>query len=517
LPWLVLGGVLLMLLTALGLTTHNRLASTQELMTQQLVQHGSLLLQYLESATRASMRQGVWRTFMLQAFSEELVDQQPVRAMAIMGPHGEVVAAAQVVEGEAQPAQAPGFDPLAGLSESQRQEVAERRPFTGFVGRELVVGKPFEPLRRFMRPGRPLPSWACSVLGEQNNAAEQQRPAEGPDPGLSPEAPAGPPPGARGEAWRGFALRRPGLPPPPGWYTFAPNGKIDPASKPYALVRLSTATLEEARDQDLQQALLLAGVIFLGTGLVSVAVLAAARHRGRELERLRREVAESEHLAAVGRLAGSVAHEVRNPLSALRGLVQFLAKGQAPDSKQAEYASVAVAEVDRLERVVSGLLEYTRPRPPRLFPLDLEESLKGTLDLMKDDPRAQGVDLQLRVEGPLPTVEADPDQLRQLLLNLVVNALEALDGRGSLSVTARSDRDQVVVEVADDGPGLPPEDLAQVFDPFYSTRERGSGLGLAIARRIVQAHGGELKAANRTQGGGGALFTFTLPQRGGKA
>lgn len=310
-------------------------------------------------------------------------------------------------------------------------------------------------------------------------------------------------------------MRRPGMNPPPGWLPFDPRGQYDPEHKPYVLVRLSTATLEEARDRDLQQALLLAGFIFLGTGLVSVAVLAAARHRGRELERLRREVAESEHLAAVGRLAGSVAHEVRNPLSALRGLVQFLAKGQEAGSKQAEYAAVAVAEVDRLERVVSGLLEYTRPRAPRLFPLDLEESLRGTLDLMKDDQRAQGVELNLRVEGALPTVEADPDQLRQVLLNLVVNALEALDGRGGLTISARPGKGQVTVEVADDGPGLPADALEQVFDPFYSTRQRGSGLGLAIARRIVLAHGGDIKAANRPEGG--AVFTFTLPQRGGKA
>lgn len=103
--------------------------------------------------------------------------------------------------------------------------------------------------------------------------------------------------------------------------------------------------------------------------------------------------------------------------------MQFLAKSHEAGSREAEYASVAVSEVDRLERVVSGLLEYTRPRPPRCFPLDLRESLQGTLDLMADDPRAQGVELSLEVDEGLPPVQADPDQVRQVLVNLVVNAL----------------------------------------------------------------------------------------------
>lgn len=283
----------------------------------------------------------------------------------------------------------------------------------------------------------------------------------------------------------------------------------------YVLVRLSTKAFEEDRKKDLRQALLLAGLIFAAALLAGLGLVAATRRRDRELARLRKEVAEAAHLAAVGRLAGSVAHEVRNPLSALRGLVQFLAKGREPGSKEAEYASVAVSEVDRLERVVSGLLEYTRPRQPRRFPLDLAESLRGTLDLMADDPRAQGVTMDMEVPPDLPPVQADPDQVRQVLVNLLVNALEALDGRGRLLIQAQAKKDRVEVKVSDSGPGLPPGDPQQVFDPFFSTRERGTGLGLAIARRIAQAHGGDLKAANAPQGG--ALFTLTLPLNGAKA
>ncbi len=505
LPWLMLAGVLFLLLTALGLTTHNRLARTQDLMTQQLSQHGSLLLQYLESATRASIRQGLLRSFPLQTLAEELIDQQQVRALAILGPHGEVIAAAEAGAGDAQASPEKAVDPLAGLSEAMRQAVAAHQPITGIAGKELVVGRPFEPLRRFMRPGRPLPPWARSLI-------EEHREKESGQENQGQQCPPPPPPS---DERRGMGFRMHTMMMFPGWLMGPAGPEGAEGLKPYALVRLSTATLEEARRQDLRQAVVLAAIIFVGAGLVSVAVLAAARHRGRELERLRAEVAESEHLAAVGRLAGSVAHEVRNPLSALRGLVQFLAKGQEPGSKQAEYALVAVEEVDRLERVVSGLLEYTRPRPPRLFPLDVGESLKSTLELMRDDPRAQGLDLRVKVQEDLPAATADPDQIRQVLVNLVVNSLEALNGRGSLILSARLGKGEVVVEVADDGPGLPEGTAEQVFDPFFSTRERGSGLGLAIARRIVLAHGGRIKAANRPEGG--AVFTFTLPLDGAKS
>ncbi len=511
---LLLGGVLVLLLAALAITTHDRIQRTRELMVQSLTYHGTLLVQALEGATRASMRQGSWRAVMLQALVDELVDHPHVLAIAILGPTGNLMASARNEALEAA-RQEKTDDPLAGLPADLRVQVEQRQAVNTFLAGELVVGRRFEPFQRLLRMGHTLPPWAY---------APDNRPPhpEGPPPQA-------PPPGPPSEASPGQAA--PPGPPHPGRL----RGMMDPEhmhmaggmmgrghmanrlrlGQAYILVRLSTQTYEEDRRRDLRQALLLAGLIFAAALLVALGLMAATRRRDREVARLRKEVAEAAHLAAVGRLAGSVAHEVRNPLSALRGLVQYLAKGREPGSKEAEYAEVAVAEVDRLERVVSGLLEYTRPRQPRRFPLDLRESLQGTLDLMADDPRAQGVDMVLEVDEGLPPVQADPDQVRQVLVNLVVNALEALDGRGRLSIKAQTRKGLVEVTVQDTGPGLPPGDLDQVFDPFFSTRERGTGLGLAIARRIAQAHGGELKAANAPEGG--AVFTLTLPLNGVKA
>lgn len=500
----LLGGVLVLLLAALAITTHDRLRRTNELMVQSLTYHGTLIVQALEGATRASMRQGAWRSVMLQALVDELVDHPHVDSIAILGPDGRVMASSRR-EGSPESGQLDGDDPLADLPEPLRHEVEARQPFASFIPGELVVGRRFEPLQRLLRMGRALPAWACAM--------ESSQPPPPPPPPPPPEALNGQavPPGA--------ALQTPAQPASEG--PEAERGMMDHhgharlrlgLGQAYVLMRLSTQAFEEDRQRDLRQSTLLAGLIFTAALLVALGLMAAARRHDREVSRLRKEVAEAAHLAAVGRLAGSVAHEVRNPLSALRGLVQFLAKGRDPSSKEAEYASVAVAEVDRLERVVSGLLEYTRPRPPRRLAMDLAESIQGTLDLMADDPRAQGVEMRLEVAPGLPQVLADPDQVRQVLVNLVVNALEAMDGRGSLSIAAQTHKGLVKVEVADSGPGLPPGEPEQVFDPFFSTRERGTGLGLAIARRIAQAHGGDLKAMNGPQGG--AVFTLTLPQNG---
>lgn len=476
---MLVAGVLLFLLVILFVTTAARLARNKELMIRSLTTHGVLIVQSLEGAARASMRHGLWRALMLQSLVEEMMDHPHVLALAVVGPSGRVLAASKV--GITGPDTPP--DPLAGLPQELKEEVTAGRPFTSFLRDELVVGRSFEPFRDFQRRDESSSGPPGRDGRNDHSDSEQDRHmgGMGMGPGMG----------------MGMGMGR-GL--PPGMA--APQG--------YALVRLSTEAFNQARIRDIKGALLLAGLIFLATVSAGGALLYFGRRRARELARLRREMAETEHLAAVGRLAGSVAHEVRNPLSALRGLVQFLAKDIPPDDRKYEYAQVAVAEVDRLERVVSGLLEYTRPRPPRLLPLDLGESLASVVQLMGDDARAAGVEIAVDAPPNLPPVMADPDQVRQVLLNLVVNGLEALDGRGRLTLSARPVGGMVEVVVADDGPGLPEGDREQAFDPFYSTKERGSGLGLAIARRIARAHGGDLTAGASPQGG--AAFTFTLPR-----
>jgi two-component system sensor histidine kinase HydH len=470
-----LAGVLALLLAVLAVTTVARLHRGRELMLESYHHQAMILVQSLEGASRAAMRRGMWRRAVLRALVEEMAQHPPVRSITVLDPEGGVLASG--VNREAAGAGAG----LAGLSAGAAERVARLEPVNLRQPGELVVGRPFDPFRRFRAPGRRLPAWACPM--------DQDQPGRPGQPGMGP-----------GRMGRGRMGRPPaGGAPPPG-----PQG--------YALVRMSTAAFQEAAHQAIREAVLLGLAMFLGAGAVAWGLWAAVRRRDREVARLRREVGEHQHLAAVGRLAGSVAHEVRNPLSAVRGLVQYLAKGEKPGSERAEYAAAAVAEVDRLERVVSGLLEYTRPREPRRVSLDVAESLASAVSLMSDDARAQGVEIVLQAPADLPPVAADPDQVRQVLVNLLVNALEAVDGRGRVEAAAGSAGGRVEVTVDDDGPGLPEGDPEQLFDPFFSTRQRGTGLGLAIARRIARAHGGELSAGPSPAGG--ARFTLSLPGEG---
>lgn len=483
----LLGGVLLLLFAVLAANTWSGLSRVDELSRESLTQMGEATVRSLEAATRGAMRHGGMRgRFRLGFLVEEMASRPNVKSIVILGSNGEPYAASGRADSLPD-----SKAPLAGLSPNVLRAIEHKLPFHRFLNGELLVGRPFDPFRGFRGRGRALPSWACPV---------------GPDgepQGLGPGGGQG-----RGAAWR----RRNQPAPPPAGHMMGPGPMPDYSEEPqaaYALVRLATPLLAEARARYLSHAFVMAGVIFLAAGVVAFAMWGLARRRQAEVERLKEEIAGSRHLAAVGRLAGSIAHEVRNPLSAVRGLVQLLAKGQEPGSKKEQYAKTAVAEVDRLERVVGGLLEYTRPKTPRRVSLDLAESASGTLDLLRDDARADGVELKLASPPDLPRASADPDQVRQVLLNLMINALEAVDGRGAVTVRLSSRAGLITAEVSDDGPGLPAGDPEQLFDPFFSTRERGTGLGLAIARQIARAHGGELKAASRP--GGGALFTFTLP------
>ncbi len=463
---LLLVGVLLLILAVIAVTTARRMQTTGELMRHALATQGELVIKSMEGATRFGMRHHLWGSLRMQSLVEEMLRLPTLHSLAVIGPQGEVLAAGVASSGvDDVPGQA-----LSGLPPEVELAIEKRQPVIRFLRGELMVGRPFEPLAPLRRPGRSLPSWAQSM-------DEQMRRMMGPP----PEPPGGEPQGR-------------------------PPENLKPG---YVLVRLSTATIRAAQGRDLVSSLILAGVVFLSTGALAGAMFLYARRRQGELARLREEVAENQHLAAVGRLAGSVAHEVRNPLSAVRGLVQFLAKGHEPGTRQHQCAETAVAEVDRLERVVSSLLDYTRPRPPRLVPLDLQESIAGTLRLLADEPRAQGVEIISQLDNGLPKVKADPDQVRQILMNLIINALEANNGSGRVTVSAFRQERQVRVEVCDQGPGVPPGKSEEVFDPFFSTKERGSGLGLAIARRLARGLGGDLVAGPAPQGGG-ARFVLTL-------
>jgi signal transduction histidine kinase len=227
-------------------------------------------------------------------------------------------------------------------------------------------------------------------------------------------------------------------------------------------------------------------------------------------------VAQSEKLASLGVLAAGVAHEIRNPLTAIKARLFTQQKALTPGSRERKDAEFIGHEIDRLEKIVSDFLRFARPVEPERVPLSPADLLREVCELMAPQLRESSIDLA--VERAVETrIAADPEQLKQVLINLVQNAADALGHRGTIKLRAVESRitlggrmrEVVIIEVEDNGRGIPPSVQERLFDPFFTTKPSGTGLGLSIAARIVEKQGGALRfqtAVNR-----GTTFGIVLP------
>jgi len=229
-----------------------------------------------------------------------------------------------------------------------------------------------------------------------------------------------------------------------------------------------------------------------------------------EVRTLREEIVRNQRLATVGRLAAGVAHEIRNPLSSIKGFaVYFKERYDRPEDRKV--ADIMAGEVDRLNRVVGQLLEFSRPVTISRRNTDMQPFIEKTVKLV--EARAAEARVDIRVEppsGPL-TVRMDPDRMNQVLLNLYLNGIEAMPDGGILRVSTSEEpgKNTVLISVKDSGCGISKEDLDHVFDPYFTNKASGTGLGLAIAHNIVEAHGGEIKVNSRV--GEGTRVVVRLP------
>jgi PAS domain S-box-containing protein len=208
------------------------------------------------------------------------------------------------------------------------------------------------------------------------------------------------------------------------------------------------------------------------------------------VQRLQQELVASQSLAAVGELAATVAHEIKNPLAGISGAIQILAEGTSPADPRRSIMKEILDQIERLDRTVRDLLHFARPAVPSKEDVDLGDSVQRAWTLLAAQPAAAGI--RFTVEGAAGVrVGADPQLLHQVWVNLFQNAVEAMPRGGDLSVRVR-DRAPAVVEVTDTGGGIDPEQVEKIFKPFFTTKTRGTGLGLPITRKIVQAHGGRV-------------------------
>jgi two-component system sensor histidine kinase HydH len=229
-----------------------------------------------------------------------------------------------------------------------------------------------------------------------------------------------------------------------------------------------------------------------------------------KLQQREREVLRAEQLAALGQLAAGVAHEIRNPLTSIKMLVQTLAEDLAARGATVEDLQIIEVEIRRMERCLQTFLDYARPPKPDFRPLDLAQPIGRTLALIGGRARKQHVTIDYTPPANPIVATADSEQIQQLLVNLILNALDAMPRGGTLALTYRRlPTHEVEVSVSDTGLGIAEELLPTLFQPFVSTKETGLGLGLVTSRRIAEMHGGSLIAANHPDGG--ACFTLRLP------
>jgi signal transduction histidine kinase len=249
---------------------------------------------------------------------------------------------------------------------------------------------------------------------------------------------------------------------------------------------------------------------------------------------------ERDRLAALGSMAAGLAHEVKNPLGAIKGAAQLLedvdsSSDDEPTSR--EFVGIIIEEVDRLDRVVGSFLDYARPHAGNPVPLDINAAVRRTVQILSSQVADGAVDVALDLVEPLPRARIDPEKFRQVLMNLMQNAIQAMDGRGKITVSTSTQRpgrarismhdtgsaaarrpgvgeqDRVEVSVRDTGPGISPKVLRNLFVPFFTTKVEGTGLGLAISQSIVQNAGGTIEV--HSQPGAGTTFTIVLPHADG--
>ncbi len=225
----------------------------------------------------------------------------------------------------------------------------------------------------------------------------------------------------------------------------------------------------------------------------------------KSMEQLRR----ADRLSALGELSAGLAHEVRNPLGSIEGAVQILGRHDLAEETRQEFEEMASREIARLKGLVTHFLEFARPQTPRVVASDAGLLLQSVAKLAAETARMAKVEIVVESAATGPSILMDPEQMRQVLLNLTINATQAMPKGGKIRLRAVQDDESVRIEVEDEGVGISPENVERVFDPFYTTRSDGTGLGLPIAYRIVSQHGGHIAAWKNPERG--MTFVVTLP------
>ena len=238
-----------------------------------------------------------------------------------------------------------------------------------------------------------------------------------------------------------------------------------------------------------------------------VAQLKASRE---EIQRLHQtQMSRAEHFATLGELAAGLAHEIRNPLAGIAGVIEIVSRDLPPNSAARLVIKDAKEETLQINRILTELLEIARPKPPQFRVSDVCSTVEHAVMFARQQAITKRITVEFEIKDTIPPVEHDPNQINQVLLNLLLNAIQSMDKPGVIRVSLKHDDGAVFITVADEGKGIPPETLPNIFRPFFTTKGHGTGLGLSLARRIVDSHGGHIDVTSVV--GKGTQFLVELP------
>ena len=457
-PWVMVGIAAVLGLAITVLTMQNTEREKQN-MIDGFVARGEALIWALEAGSRT------WMGFngesrLLQMLIEETAEQPGLKYIAVIGSNGDI------------------------LAHSDSRQIGRRLPAN------LV---PLE----FSAQSR----WRLVNESEAENVFEVYR-------GFTPVAGGHHPFGGGKGRHHGRGRRSGGnYQPDGGVWEPRPAGPVKSEDQAYVLIGLDRGPFEDALKADLYSNILSAIVVaFMALGGLLSVFWAYHYHRSRR--QLELEVTRNERLTALGHMAAGVAHEIRNPLSSIKGLATYLAQKYSHDDQSVEVAGTMIGEVERLNRVVSELLEYARPSSLRLAPGDPMEVVNRSLRLAEADLKAKNIQIHLSAPEKTLLSPINGERLAQALLNIFLNAIQAMSVGGSLSIRGEEKDRFFHLTISDTGPGLSQEVLDSLFTPYFTTKPSGTGLGLAIVKQIVEGHNGKIIVKS---GRAGSSFTIILP------
>lgn len=267
-------------------------------------------------------------------------------------------------------------------------------------------------------------------------------------------------------------------------------------------------------------------IMFLAVGVATGFFADAERQQRQRFEKASEELAKayqelrntvdllvrSARLKSLGELAATIAHEIRNPLNSIKGSIEIVSEEIAPNSPRREFILIMEKEVERLNNLVEDFLKFAKPRSPEKVATNINEIIDSVVKFLSPQAKKRNVKLDIQLARELPSIPLDPEQIRQVLLNLILNAIQSMPEGGNVELSSSIAKDYLEISIRDYGTGISSDNQQKIFEPFFTTKTDGSGLGLFVAYQLVKQHNGEIEVANTSEKGSLFLVKLALNQ-----